>query len=174
MEFKKYTEESEKFVSANFHYDKNDSSETLLKRAIEDVIKAGNALDIMKKNKFYGKPLPNGTQTVIPDNMEFKKDDPSELLIHAYIGSVTEAIEGLQAIYDYKWLNKELDEVNLQEEQGDAYWYDAIKFRSLDWDLGKILQKNIDKLTSRYGDKFSEEKAINRNLDKERDILEKK
>ena len=34
MEFKKYTEESEKFVSANFHYDKNDTSETMLKRAI--------------------------------------------------------------------------------------------------------------------------------------------
>ena len=37
-----------------------------------------------------------------------------------------------------------------------------------------MLQRNIDKLKARYPDKFSQEKALNRNLDKERDILEGK
>jgi NTP pyrophosphatase (non-canonical NTP hydrolase) len=40
-------------------------------------------------------------------------------------------------------------------------------------DVSKILDKNIEKLKARYGDKFSSEKAINRDLEKEREILEK-
>jgi hypothetical protein len=39
-------------------------------------------------------------------------------------------------------------------------------------EIPRILDSNIQKLKSRYGDKFSSEKAINRNLDKERLILE--
>lgn len=40
-------------------------------------------------------------------------------------------------------------------------------------DFYKILQNNIDKLRVRYPDKFSNENAINRNLDAERKELEK-
>jgi len=34
------------------------------------------------------------------------------------------------------------------------------------------MERNINKLKARYPDKFSQEKALNRNLDIERDILE--
>mgnify|MGYP001197215003 FL=1 len=37
--------------------------------------------------------------------------------------------------------------------------------------LNEILDTNINKLKARYGDKFSADKAINRDLDTERDIL---
>jgi NTP pyrophosphatase (non-canonical NTP hydrolase) len=40
-------------------------------------------------------------------------------------------------------------------------------------DFGSILDKNIDKLKARYGDKFSSERAINRDLETEKRILEK-
>lgn len=40
------------------------------------------------------------------------------------------------------------------------------------YDMNAIMQTNVDKLVARYGEKFSEEKAINRNLDSERKILE--
>ena len=40
-------------------------------------------------------------------------------------------------------------------------------------DIDSILEKNIMKLKARYGDKFSSEKAINRDLETERQILEK-
>ncbi len=43
-----------------------------------------------------------------------------------------------------------------------------------DIQIEKSFQVNIDKLRSRYGDKFSSESAINRDLNKERDILEEK
>jgi NTP pyrophosphatase (non-canonical NTP hydrolase) len=39
--------------------------------------------------------------------------------------------------------------------------------------VSDILDKNIAKLKSRYGDKFSSERAINRDLETERTILEK-
>jgi hypothetical protein len=38
--------------------------------------------------------------------------------------------------------------------------------------IEKILDTNIAKLKARYGDKFSSEKAIKRNLELERTILE--
>jgi NTP pyrophosphatase (non-canonical NTP hydrolase) len=40
-------------------------------------------------------------------------------------------------------------------------------------DFESILEKNIAKLKARYGDKFSSEKAINRDLEMEKIILEK-
>lgn len=41
-----------------------------------------------------------------------------------------------------------------------------------DADIDNILEKNINKLKARYGDKFSSERAINRDLQTERNILE--
>lgn len=41
-----------------------------------------------------------------------------------------------------------------------------------DANIDSILEKNIDKLRARYGDKFSSERAINRDLDVEKKILE--
>jgi len=38
--------------------------------------------------------------------------------------------------------------------------------------IGTVLDTNIEKLRARYGDKFSSERAINRNLGVEREILE--
>jgi len=43
---------------------------------------------------------------------------------------------------------------------------------TLNFNIESILQLNIDKLKSRYPEKFNEENAINRNLDVERKILE--
>jgi NTP pyrophosphatase (non-canonical NTP hydrolase) len=42
-----------------------------------------------------------------------------------------------------------------------------------DIDVESILDTNIEKLKARYGEKFSSDRAINRNLEKERMILEK-
>jgi hypothetical protein len=42
-----------------------------------------------------------------------------------------------------------------------------------DIDVKSILDTNIQKLKARYGEKFSSDRAINRNLEKERMILEK-
>ena len=177
MDFKKYLNESEKFVSASFI--KSDEQEELLKGAIEHFLLATEKLDILKKHKYYGKPLSNNFKVRKPlkrgENETFKYDsDESEPNLHAVIGICTEAGELLQAMYEHKWKNKPFDEVNAKEEIGDIFWYMAILFRGFKWNINAIWERNTEKLSKRYGKSFSSERAINRNLKEERQILEKK
>lgn len=173
MKFTKFLNESEKFVSAKFHADKNDPTESLFKRTIEEFLAAAQKLDHMKKNKFYGKKLPAGFQTTIPygDNFDYEPTN-AEKTLHGAIGLATESAELLEAVYKEKWHGKKLDMVNLVEETGDIFWYLAILFRQFSWGLDRILKINIDKLTKRYGKAFSAKKAIERNLETERNVLE--
>jgi hypothetical protein len=52
-------------------------------------------------------------------------------------------------------------------------WYVANICNINKWDLREILETNINKLEARYPEKFTEDKALNRNLDIERKILER-
>lgn len=93
-------------------------------------------------------------------------------LIHASMGLVTEAAEFQDAIKKHLFYGRELDKPNLKEEIGDILWYCAIALEALETDFDSVMQTNIDKLKSRYPDKFTEKLANNRDLDKERKILE--
>lgn len=93
-------------------------------------------------------------------------------LLHAAMGIGTEAGELLDAFKRKIFYGKELDVVNVREEVGDIMWYIAILIRELDMDFEEILQLNIDKLKARFPEKFTQEHALNRNLDQEREILE--
>ncbi len=93
-------------------------------------------------------------------------------LLHAGIGLATESGEFLDALKKHIFYGKDLDRVNLAEEIGDIFWYTAIIADELGFDFESVMKNNIEKLRARYGDKFSQDKAENRNLNKERDILE--
>ena len=93
-------------------------------------------------------------------------------LLHAIMGMQTESAEMTDAIKKHIFYGKELDEVNLFEEIGDQFWYCAIALNALGKTFEEAMQANIDKLSARYPDKFTEEAATNRDLDKEREILE--
>lgn len=95
-------------------------------------------------------------------------------LLHASMGLVTEAGEFQDMLKKHLYYNKPLDRVNLKEEIGDILWYCALALRSLDSDFEEVMDTNIKKLQARFPDKFTEEKANNRDLDKERNILEEK
>lgn len=101
-------------------------------------------------------------------------DDGTKRLMHAAFGLSTEAGEFLDAMKKHIFYGKELDRINLREELGDLFWYIAIACDELDVEFEPIMQRNIEKLKARYGEKFSEKNAEHRNLDKEREILEKK
>jgi NTP pyrophosphatase (non-canonical NTP hydrolase) len=176
MQVEEYLKASEKTLSANYHYDVNDNREAEMHFFAKKFIEASCELDVMKKIKFYGKNVPvpaRGMNEFLP-NDEFKRDaDGAEKLLHGAIGLATETGELMQAVLAAKCEGKELDVVNVKEELGDLMWYLAIFLRELNLDLHDVMQVNIDKLKARYGDKFSEEKANNRDLNKERDILSK-
>lgn len=94
-------------------------------------------------------------------------------LMHAIMGLQTETAELTDQLKKVVMYGKVLDKTNLEEEAGDALWYMALLVDELGLDFESILDKNIAKLKARYGNKFTEDAALNRNLDKERTVLEK-
>ncbi len=99
-------------------------------------------------------------------------NDGTKRLLHAGIGLSTEAGEFLDALKKHIFYGKELDRVNLKEEMGDLFWYLAIACDELDVEFESLMATNIAKLKARYGEKFSEQRAENRDLGTERTILE--
>ena len=100
------------------------------------------------------------------------KDNGLKRLLHAGIGLSTESGEFLDALKKHIFYGKELDRVNLAEELGDLFWYMAIVADELGVEFESVMERNIQKLKARYGEKFSEEKAENRDLENERLILD--
>ena len=97
-------------------------------------------------------------------------------LTHALDGLVTEVGELVDVKKKHEQYSKPIDWVNLGEELGDVMWYVAVLASVIEENTGVTLEgwldKNIAKLKARYPDKFTEHNAINRDLEKERAILE--
>src|SRR5690606_12559489 len=93
-------------------------------------------------------------------------------LEHAAYGLATEAGELLDQLKKHKFYGKPLDFVNLEEEAGDVAWYLALVCNALGVDMQAIMDRNIQKLRTRFPEKFSADGAINRDLDAERKVLE--
>lgn len=93
-------------------------------------------------------------------------------LFHYFVGVGTEAGELLDAIKKSIVYGKPLDKVNLKEEIGDVFWYLARACDYLGFTFEEVMDVNINKLKARYGEKFTEDAAINRDLEKERQVLE--
>lgn len=92
---------------------------------------------------------------------------------HMVLGMVTEAAELADVYKKHMAYNKPIDMPNVKEELGDMFWYLSEFMRINGIDPAEVFAINNAKLKARYGDKFSEENAINRNLEKEREILER-
>jgi NTP pyrophosphatase (non-canonical NTP hydrolase) len=88
------------------------------------------------------------------------------------MGTVTESGELIDACKKSMFYGKTLDKVNMLEEAGDVLWYIAILCDELNSSFEEYFEVNIAKLKARYGDKFTEHNAENRNLTTEREILE--
>lgn len=93
-------------------------------------------------------------------------------LLHAAIGICTEAGEFFDPLKKYLFYSKLYDEVNLREELGDLLWYIAIACDALDTTVELEMARVIAKLQQRYPEKFSDYLAQNRDLDRERAVLE--
>lgn len=93
-------------------------------------------------------------------------------MLHAGVGLATESGEILDQLKKAIFYGKPIDKVNLAEEIGDQMWYLAILADTLGVSFDEIQAKNIAKLKARYGAKFTEAAALNRDLDTERKILE--
>jgi len=162
-------------------------NEKLLLETISVLVHAGNILDQIKKNVFYGKPY--NVEDFLQHNVSLGyairelsgiplcdiDDDKKTLninprIFHSIVGIATESTELLEAL-DISGEN--MDNINIAEEFGDIDWYKAIGVDELNINWVTILDTVIAKLKSRYPDKFTSADAIERNLEAERAILNK-
>lgn len=192
MEFKEYIghcRKTESILPESMRLDHQTLSDTL-----KIAVASSNLVDLLKKRIFYGREVDkNGVSVnklavdnlttitstaegLIDEGGAYIADEESRVNLryaHGVIGIFTEAgelVEGLQ-----KHLGgAPLDTVNLLEELGDITWYLSILCDALNLDFNEILEKNIAKLAKRYGGEFSSEKANNRDISAELDILEGK
>lgn len=93
-------------------------------------------------------------------------------LIHGMIGVCTEAGELQDQVKKHLIYGKRLDMTNVMEEIGDVLWYCALTLDAAGFTFEECMRTNIDKLRKRFPDKFTQEQALNRDLDAERKALE--
>ena len=93
-------------------------------------------------------------------------------LLHSVIGMMGELGELAGALEKWIWYGQPFDETNFKEELGDTNWYQAEALNALEAKFEDVLKRNIDKLKARYPDKYTDEAALNRDLEKERTVLE--
>lgn len=93
-------------------------------------------------------------------------------LIHAELGCCTETGESQDMVKKALIYGKPFDKVNVLEEAGDQLWYIALKLDACGYTMEQAMRANIEKLLKRFPQKFTEEAAINRDVDAERVTLE--
>lgn len=94
-------------------------------------------------------------------------------LLHGLLGVMSEAGEIADALKKHIVYGRELDQINMLEESGDVTWYVALMLSAVKKGYEEAMEKNIAKLKARFGDKFTQAAATVRDLEKEREILER-
>ena len=92
-------------------------------------------------------------------------------LLHAGMGLASEAGEFTDALKKYLFYGKPLDKANLVEELGDLRWFMEQAADALGVSMYEIEQANIRKLSVRYPEQFTEDKAVNRDLGAEQQAV---
>lgn len=149
-----------------------------------------NILDSIKKNMFYKRSLMEeadikcSLQNISSLLQDLSKGDITTQdvsvidvqqirVLHSMIGIITESAGELPSLVNSVIKEGNLDHVNLNEEYGDVMWYIDRGLDSIGTSIEQSLDININKLSARYPEgHFDNERAINRSLDVEREILD--
>lgn len=163
-----------------------------LKKALELVSIAGGILDQVKRSIYYGakgaynpdklnalterllqvEPFEFTGPEMISNSDSVEIPNVNTRVIHGIVGAITETAELADALIQYLETG-EFDVVNLIEEIADVEWYTAVLQDELDFPLEGLFQFLIAKLSARYGEKFSDESAVLRDIGSERDVMER-
>lgn len=96
----------------------------------------------------------------------------NERLLHGIIGICTESGELMDVIKKNIFYKQSIDIPNLKEEVGDILWYLGLICMHLECTFEDIMDMNIKKLKARYPNKFTVDKAKNRDYKVEQDAAE--
>lgn len=179
MDYEKYIEDATRTES---RIDRALSPEAALADALRLFILTARIIDLYKRQIFYGKDFTNDQLAPLLSEIHEisgKANGPADKtdiavnprILHASLGFATEAGEIMEALVS-SMAGADFDKVNFMEELGDLNWYQAIAMDETGLRIEDILEKNINKLRARFPDKFTEERAIERDLNQERQILE--
>ena len=86
-----------------------------------------------------------------------------DVLINGVMGLCGESGEAIDLVKKHLHQGHPLDREKLIKELGDIAWYLAETAAALDVSLEEVLERNIEKLRSRYPEGFSAERSQNRN-----------
>lgn len=106
-----------------------------------------------------------------------KRDDPEERreMLNFLVNGMTIAIgEGIDLLKKSLMYGKELNINGLIQKLKNVNDYSEASLRLYGLTSESSRERNIEKLRARYGEKFTEAAALERNLAVEREILEKK
>lgn len=87
---------------------------------------------------------------------------------HAVIGMMGEVGELASILEKWIYYGQELNKDKIEEEAGDLLWYVAQLLNAAGLSLQTVMERNIIKLRIRYPDKFSELKALRRDVEAEK------
>jgi len=93
-------------------------------------------------------------------------------LLHGAMIASKESGELVDQMYRHIYYGANLDHVNLIEELGDIMFGIGLMADELNVSIEQIMGANNAKLRARYPDGFSKDKALNRDLNTERSVLE--
>lgn len=177
MEWNEYKELSEKTLSTEFHTGKQ--VENLLHGVVgvlteleellswnDQVNKKEEVADIFWYLALIDRELDLNFEIIKYNN--FTQLTNQSLILQAFKQSCLLLDYLKKKIY----YNKNIDIENFSKLSSDLFETMSVFCHINQINIFDILDTNIEKLKARYGEKFSSERAINRNLEKERHILE--
>lgn len=174
MEIKEY-QKLAKVTCTSLGSDKLDLSHMVMGMCseINEILKAKDRKDMINLSEEYGDFL-----FYLVNYCTFRGYDLQEVIkgkgesgvrfnsLSYYLSKLTDLVK------KYVAYNKPIEVSTDLECLIDTYCSVQTHLIAYDLDLSVILDRNIAKLKARYGGKFTEEAALNRNLEVERSILE--
>jgi NTP pyrophosphatase (non-canonical NTP hydrolase) len=172
MKFKEYLEQSEKTLSTQFNIDGEKEQKVLhsiigMLTEVEELMSVKDGVNLKEEisDVFWYSAI-----IYREYNFDFK---------YEYIKSENNILEFLNKtlvlldMFKKKiYYNKQIDDVLFEKQFHKSMNHIFSLCADNNLNINEIFELNIAKLMKRYGDKFSSESAINRNLEEERKIME--
>ncbi len=98
--------------------------------------------------------------------------DTSQRIQQGIIGATTETGELLDALKKHMFQGRPIDPVNIKEECGDLWFYMTEIMAAINTTIFEVMEINVAKLKQRYPAGFDTQKSVDRDINKEREILE--
>ena len=98
----------------------------------------------------------------VDKNSEYPWDNDMGGILNGCLGLSGEVGEFNDMVKKWIFHEKPLDVDHAQKEVGDILWYIAMICHSFGWDMGEIMQQNVDKLKTRYPDGFDVQRSAHR------------